>query len=109
MPRSTAATRYLVVVPGGGLTVYGWGVVTILARSAPVIPGLASTRPRSRSGSSSTVDTAARMAPLLADPHGQRAGARHRDAWDPRARSVPRPGRGGRASSRRASAGSRTT
>ena len=63
MPRSTAATRYLVVMPAGGETVYGCGVVTIRARSAPVMPGLARTRSSSRAGSSSTVETAARIAP----------------------------------------------
>ncbi len=63
IPRSTAATRYLVGVPRGGLTVYGCGVVTILARSAPVIPGLARMRSSSRSGSPVTVETAARIAP----------------------------------------------
>ena len=38
-------------------------MVTVLARSAPVMPGLASTRSSSRRGSSSTVETAARIAP----------------------------------------------
>ena len=61
IPRSTATTRYLAAP--GGLMVYGSGVLTTRARSAPVISGLASTRSSSRPGSLSTVLIAARMAP----------------------------------------------
>jgi hypothetical protein len=43
--------------------VYGPGVLTTRARSAPVISGLASTRSSSLSGLVSTVLIAARMAP----------------------------------------------
>ena len=43
--------------------VYGSGVLTTRARSAPVISGLASTRSSSWPGSLSTVLIAARMAP----------------------------------------------
>jgi hypothetical protein len=43
--------------------VYGSGVLTTRARSAPVISGLASTRSSSFSGLVSTVLIAARMAP----------------------------------------------
>ncbi len=63
MPRSTAATRYRAGVPAGGWMVYGSAVVTVRARSAPTIPGLASTRSRSRAGSASVVLIAARIAP----------------------------------------------
>ena len=64
IPRSTATTRYL--AGPGGLMVYGSGVLTTRARSAPVISGLASTRSSSRPGSLSTVLIAARMAPARA-------------------------------------------
>ena len=61
MPRSTATTRYLACPCGR--TVYGSGVLTTRARSAPVISGLARTRSRSFSWLVSTVLIAARMAP----------------------------------------------
>ncbi len=63
MPRSRAATRNRAGVPAGGLTAYGSGVVTSRARSAPAMPGLASTRGRRSLGSWVSVLIAARMAP----------------------------------------------
>ena len=62
MPRSTATTRYRTGVPSGGLTTYSRGVLTSLARSAPVIGGLASTRSSSSRGSAPT-PMPARIAP----------------------------------------------
>ena len=63
MPRSTAATRWRAGVPAGGRTMYGSGVVTVRARSAPTMPGLARTRCRRAAGSRSVVLIAARIAP----------------------------------------------